>query len=767
MFLREIELKGFKSFADKVIFQFPKGISAIVGPNGSGKSNVVDALRWILGEQSSKNLRTDSSVNLIFSGNEFKPSGQSARVKLVFEEVNRPDIIDVNTLEIEKVIHKDGKTEYFLNKKESKQKDIISILASLQFGAKGLSIISQGNIESILKVSPQERKVMFEEVLGLRQLEMKKETSERKLQNTNINLDKVSSLVSEILPHFRSLKRYVSRFDKQKEYQEELLLLSQKYFGFQHKTLIQEKEIVVKDLKELNEKIFELEKIIETEKEKLGFSTNEDENKSIVSSLTQKQKEVEALTRDLVSQKQAFIYEMAKLEGKLDEKINALKRHQATNQQQSSSQTPQEIKPTYIRVSLVETKIDIVKQLIKNILSSDDIHLIKSNLLTIEKELAEILSSQNTKKDFPKESQQADFEELNKEIKTLQEEIIKLKEKAELLEQKIKEKEAQSDGLEDQIEEESQKQRAMFSFIEQKQKELMLLQSQKQTLSIDLERNNINLENLKNQISSLGFDFEIIVKNDLVESLVLSSEDLRSFYAKIEKLRAVLSELGSADQNIIDEFNDTQKRLAFLENQKEDLEKAVADLKQIIKELATQINETFENSIEAINKDFSKYLELIFGGGKGSLEIVEIKEKQKQTHEGEEIITSLLPEQEIKKIGLEIKVKLPKTKLDGVEALSGGEKSLVSIALLFAIVSQSKPPLLVLDEVDAALDEENTRKFANILKDISNQTQYIIITHNWLTMSSADVIYGVTIGKEKFSQVISLELEDSKDFMQN
>jgi len=228
----------------------------------------------------------------------------------------------------------------------------------------------------------------------------------------------------------------------------------------------------------------------------------------------------------------------------------------------------------------------------------------------------------------------------------------------------------------------------------------------------------------------MNLDFNFLV-NNFDSSLILSDQDLKSYYDKIEKLRAILNELGFVDQNIVDEYNDTQKRIEFLENQKTDLEKAVSDLKIVIKELTNQINNTFRTSIKNINADFNKYLEIIFGGGKGNLEIIEIKEKIAKTEDKESAQDSLTAEEETDdKLGVEIKVKLPKTKLDGVEALSGGEKSLVSIALLFAIVSQSQPPLLVLDEVDAALDEENTRKFSNILKDLSDKTQYIVITHN-------------------------------------
>jgi chromosome segregation protein len=605
---------------------------------------------------------------------------------------------------------------------------------------------------------------MFEEILGLRQLEMKKEFSEKKLENTVINLDKVNALVNEILPHFRSLKRYVSRFDKQQEYQDELIDLCKKYYGYRFRVFQKSNENIQIELKNYENNIQGIERQIEEEKSKLGLSDNVDKN--VIGNLNQKQKEIEILVKDLSNQKQTLVYEMAKLEGQIEEKTFSIKRLlDNTNQPKTISSQVQ--KPRFISFENLELKFNNLKQLIKNILNSSDIYEIKSNIVSIEQSLNDILNVkevENIKMESIDNTGKVD--ELKQNIEEIQNRINIFKNKIQEFDKKISEKDIEANQIEDQIEAESKQQREMFSIIEQKQRELMNLQSKKQTFNIEFEKNNINIENLKNQVSSMNLDFNFIV-NNLDSDLVLTDSDLKTFYDKIEKLRAILNELGFVDQNIVDEYNDTQKRIEFLETQKSDLEKAVSDLKLIIKELAQKINDTFRNAIKEINTDFNKYLEMIFGGGKGNLEIIEIKERIIKTEEKEEQETLPDENNEEKKLGLEIKVKLPKTKLDGVEALSGGEKSLVSIALLFAIVSQSKPPLLVLDEVDAALDEENTRKFSSILKDLSGETQYIVITHNWLTMSSASVIYGVTIGKEKFSQIISLELESSRDFMKN
>lgn len=257
-------------------------------------------------------------------------------------------------------------------------------------------------------------------------------------------------------------------------------------------------------------------------------------------------------------------------------------------------------------------------------------------------------------------------------------------------------------------------------------------------------------------------------------------QEINNLENKILRQRKILQELGFVDDSIIEEYKSVDERLTFLQKEKNDLKQAVDDLQHIIKELTIKIHKQFNDSIKEINKEFNKYLQILFGGGKGSVEIVQSSNNLNTLEESETIehiqeIKNLdvYEQKDIdivdkhKTLGVDIKVKLPKSKLEGIESLSGGERALVSLALLFAIVAQSKPPLLVLDEVDAALDEENARRFGEMLQGLSKQTQFIVITHNWLTMAVANIIYGITIGKEKYSQVLSLQLDESRDFAKN
>ncbi|MCK4805908.1 MAG: AAA family ATPase, partial [Candidatus Pacebacteria bacterium] len=280
MFLKRIILKNFKSFSGKTVLDFPCLFTAIVGPNGSGKSNIVDAVRWAFGEQSFKNLRAEKGRDLIFLGKNKDSSAGFAEVELIFDNSKKNFPLEVSELSILRRIDKEDNNSYFLNHQSCRLKDIVEVLAAARLGLKGLFIINQGSIGDILKVSSRERRMMLEENLGLKNLEIKKEETKRKLENTLINLDKAQALQQEILPHLRSLKRQVSRWEKREKIKEKLLEIEKKYFvNIYHQTL-QEDTHPHLDIDKIKKDIEVLENEIREKEKEIGLS-NEKSDKSL------------------------------------------------------------------------------------------------------------------------------------------------------------------------------------------------------------------------------------------------------------------------------------------------------------------------------------------------------------------------------------------------------------------------------------------------------------------------------------------------------
>src|SRR3989344_1042383 len=231
MFLTKLELMGFKSFAAKTALEFPRGIVAIVGPNGSGKSNVIDAVRWLLGERDAKNLRGVRGEDLIFAGTPTRARMSMAQASLHFDNRSKFFPVDYEELSVTRQVTRAGTSQYFLNKAEVRLKDIVDFFAHSRLGTKGLIIIGQGQSDLFIKATPQERREMIEEILGLREYQLKKSDAERKLKHTTENAEKVAATIEEIAPHLRLLKRQTMKWERREEVAAELRGLETAYFS--------------------------------------------------------------------------------------------------------------------------------------------------------------------------------------------------------------------------------------------------------------------------------------------------------------------------------------------------------------------------------------------------------------------------------------------------------------------------------------------------------------------------------------------------------
>ena len=207
MYLKEIKAQGFKSFADKTDIELTNGITGIVGPNGSGKSNVVDAVRWVLGEQSVKSLRGDGNMtDVIFSGSKSRNPMNVASVSLIFDNTDKYLPLEYDEVAIKRRVYKDGTNEYFLNNERVRLKDITNLLLDSGIAKESFNIISQGKIESIISSKPTERRVIFEEAAGVLKYKRRKEEAIRKLDKTHNNLNRINDIIKELEPQIEPLK---------------------------------------------------------------------------------------------------------------------------------------------------------------------------------------------------------------------------------------------------------------------------------------------------------------------------------------------------------------------------------------------------------------------------------------------------------------------------------------------------------------------------------------------------------------------------------
>lgn len=725
MYLKHLELLGFKSFAQKTVLDFPGGITGIVGPNGSGKSNVIDAVRWILGEREAKNLRGAKAEDLIFAGTPKRPRMGMAQVTLIFDNSSGFFPVDYKEVSIQRRIERDGNSKYFLNKAEVRLKDIIDFFAKVRLGTRGLSIINQGSSDLFVRATPEERRAMIEEILGLRQYQLKKHEADRKLRNTRINIEKVRAMIEEIAPHLRFLKRQTAKWGKLSDLEKELREYENIYFSNKLKEIQNGTSNLEPEIKKIDSSIGTRQKELEALKKSL-------EKVEKVKPIGEGAQEMKKKRDQLLEERWEIEREVGKLEAKI-EFLNSLAVSENLD----------------LRAGELLTLLEEVRESLSRLLKESSLEKIHSELENLKNKVTTVTEAKSRKKN---EIEDLKFlkDSLMKKLAPIREELDKLSEQ----------ETTSTEGLEKF----NQEFRDAYEKLETKKEEIRKLDSDKNRLLFEMERFNLRKQDLEVQLSQIGRKLEEFQN---AEVRLPKKVGLPEIERKMLRLRGEIAGIGEVDQALIKEAEEIEARHNFLAGQLADLEKAAADLEQLIKDLEEKIDGEFQQSFRKINAEFDKFFNLMFGGGKAKLVLekpeskareavegamdLEMKEHQKETED--------LETEELKQVGVEIDLSLPRKKIHGLDMLSGGEKSLVSIAALFALIAVSPPPFLVLDEVDAALDEKNTKRFADVVRDFAKKTQFIIVTHNRATMEASNILYGVTMEEDGVSKVLSLKLE--------
>lgn len=753
MKLKSLEILGFKSFANKTVFYFPEKFTAIVGPNGSGKSNVVDAIRWVLGERDLRKLRVANSEEVIFNGTLNRARMSLAQVSIILDNSLNELPIDFKEVVIKRRLERGKENQYFINDAPVRLKDVVELLAKAKIGSEGLTIINQGLSDSLLKASPKERRLMIEENLGLREFQIKKEEAKKKLEASQINLEKTQALLEELKPHLRSLRRQINRWEKREEISQNLSSLENAFYSAKFKEIFlfqnqikqaridleKEKNIEEEKLKNLEKKFEELEK------RRPDFSQQ-------FQDLRKKIAEIEEKRGDLFK-------ELGHLEGQ----IEGLKRF-----------APVVNINTFSQKDLNKEILEIKKQLEEAL--NFDLEKTRQVIQTIINQIKKIFNDDENKEEKNKTNE--------KEIIQLQQEKENILKQVDELSEEIKKYNSALDELRSKDEMVGKDSHDVLLNVQQQRNIINQINQQLANISLQEEKNKLYESDLimrlkEDNLSADLFSWEKIKDFDIEKFLTEKNmANLDSLEIQIIHYRRDLANIGEIDELTLKEAKETEDRYQFLSQQLDDLTKAKVDLESIITELTEKIETQFSESLKIINEEFNKYFRMIFGGGKAKFAVVKVAKRQKNNNQegknkvneqnnGEELNTevNLVHNEESEddgEKGLEILVDLPKKKIKSLELLSGGERCLISVSALFAIVSAMQPPFIVLDEVDAALDESNARRFAKILADIVDTTQFIVVTHNRATMEMAKVLYGISMGEEGVSKSISIKLEEGE-----
>ncbi len=788
MYLKKIEIAGFKSFANKTVVDFmpldskniekggfdsgekkqkQTGITAIVGPNGSGKSNIADAIRWAMGEQSMKNLRGKKMEDIIFAGSGKKGKLNYATVSLHFDNSDKQIPLDFSEVIIRRKLFRNGDSEYVINGSKVRLIDVADLLAKAGVGKDSYSVLNQGMSDAMLNASPAERRTILEDAAGVKQYQIKKNRALKKMETTRKNLEQVDGLLNEISPHLRSLKRQASKAQKGKELKIELRKLQEKYYSYlwnefqqDQKKSSEQKEILGNKMMRLQKEVDKLNDFVLTESKKMRQSKKPDELRAKRDKIYQ---DINKLERERMV-----------TDGKLEITLEKIK------QQNVIQSIPVDKK--YIQTELAQLHNEQKKLIekIKNVEKLEELQDVREFAQVIKQKTFELRGDiEKGKVEGRKTTEQiAEEKKLEKFISELEKQRDVIMQKITTLKQEILKI---TKEIEIEIEEDEKAREDFFRMedeLREKQRKLNFLKDKFNEAKIALARIEVREEDLIEDIKNdLGIE---VKKLKYVEQEI----NVPNTEQKIFRMKNQLEQIGGIDPLIMDEYQETNQRYETLQQESADLEKAIVSLKEIAKEMDKKIDKVFTTAFFKINKEFSKYFRIIFGGGKATLiKTKNLKKKVRNIADRNEISSeeqSKIEEKDdveivdnenekdnvvgkmIAEIGVDVSACPPGKKISNLTMLSGGERSLTSLALLFAIISYNPPPFAVLDEVEAALDEANSLRFGKILQELSNNTQFIAITHNRETMRQAAYLYGATMGDDGVTKLLSVKLDKHK-----
>ena len=813
MKFKKLDITGFKSFSEKTTFLIEDGLTGIVGPNGCGKSNIVESLRWCMGENSAKSMRGSGMEDVIFSGTSNRPSKNISEVALLLENQNKDGPSQYNEFDeisVRRKIEKDKGSKYYINDKEVRARDVQTLFADLSTGAHSPSLISQGRIGQLVTAKPIERKSILEEAAGISGIHARRHEAETRLNAAENNLKRADELKKQQQKQLDNLKKQAEEATKYKEISKEIKKIEAGLYYLKIKE-------IEKDKKDILEKLGEYEDEISAVNIDLNHNnTLLDEENTKLTPLRDKKMENAASLQKLNLDMSNLIEEEARvksLQEKLEKSIKTvesdLEREKSISldadlNEKRISREKEELLKTENKLLEVETSSS--KEL-KNSKEKLDNLQNELNLLLdgIEKDIDQ--DKKLTKETFRKlkklvkniTSSQEEYAEKFSKDKSIQSDSIKRKERiknidielenwrnlrsnsekmtSELAERKNKlhaeinenqknpERIATSKGqnlqnLEntkkrnEEIERELINSEKKYNSINQNIKEIQLKLS---GLKENKARNEATIEGIENRKKDLLYSVKNELKIENEESILsqsdlneLTPENLPTIEDQLQKVEKVKKQRESLGSVNLRADEETKKYETEIKKMEDDR----ADLYSAIVKLKTSIEELNQKGRERLLEAFTKVNR-------------KFNEVYTKLFNGGTAKIELVDSEDPLEAGLEMFVSPPGKRLQSITLLSGGEQALTALSLIFAVFLVNPSPICVLDEVDAPLDDANVTRFCGLLDELTKitNTKFIIITHHALTMSRMHRLYGVTMAEQGVSQLVSVDLQKAEELV--
>ena len=726
MQLKHIKLSGFKSFVDPTKISFPTNMVGVVGPNGCGKSNVIDAVRWVLGELSAKNLRGESMVDVIFNGSEKRKASGQCSIELLFDNSSAKiggEYASFNEVSIKRVMTRDAQSNYYINNTKCRRKDVQDIFLGTGLGPSSYAIIEQGMVSKLVSAKPDELRTHIEEAAGVSKYRERRKETESRIKRTKENLSRVKDIRDEIARLIKRLENQAKAADKYnllKKDKAKLELDKAILFSIEAKN---NRDNLQKNLDSYNRDL----KIKNAECETIQSQIDQyrTENDSILVEYERAQKNFYAVGAE-IAKREANLQNINKSDS--ETKYSLQKAKQNYEKARESEKNFDELSPSEKAMHILNDIINIVE---KYGINNDSI---REKALELKRLLVDILNIAT-----------AQSKSLTKEYLSRQNE----------LEVQIEEAEKLKGSIEEEMEEfvnKSSKAESVLIDLRQKQskfnEELRDLENKKSIADLDsrsisekitdvrieLKTHEINLENSNKKIKEAGIDIESIDFSIYEDTTFEDIED------KLVDIEAKIIKLGAINLAAPDEIAEESARKQELDEQYADLTEALDKLTAAIKKIDDETKTIFKDSFNAVNTRLKEMFPKLFGGGVAEL---------------------TLTDDDTLNAGVVLMARPPGKKNASISQLSGGEKALTALALVFAIFELNPAPFCLLDEVDAPLDDLNTLRFINMVEEMSKSVQFIFITHNKVSMERSDYLMGVTMQEAGVSRMVSVDVSQA------
>ena len=813
MKFKNLEMTGFKSFSEKTTVLIEKGLTGIVGPNGCGKSNIVEALRWCMGENSAKSMRGSGMEDVIFSGTSNRPSKNISEVALLLDNQERSGPVQYKEFEeisVKRKIEKNKGSKYFINDKEVRARDVQTFFADLSTGAHSPSLISQGRIGQLVIAKPIERKSILEEAAGISGIHARRQEAETRLNAAENNLKKADELKRQQQKQLENLKKQAEEATRYKEISGQIKKIEAGLYFLKIKDIEKDKKQIQEKLSELDDEISAVNidynhnnTLLEEENKKLAplrdkkmesaaslqklnlDMTNLIEEEKRVKTLQDKlDKSIKTVQSDLEREKSIT------LDADLNEKRISKEKEDLLNTENKllevESNSSKELQISKKELSKFQSQLDLMLDQIEDDIENDKKlsketfkelkQLVKKITISQEEYAEKYGKNKSIESDSIKRKERIkniDVELENwRNLKTNSEKMIsELNDRSNRIKLEISENQKNPERIatskgqnlqnlenikkrNEEIESELVEVEKKYSFINQNLKEIQLKLSD---LKESKARNEATIEGIENRKKDLLYS----VKNELNidnELSILPQSDLRdieienfpSIEEQTEKIEKTKKKRESLGSVNLRADEETKKYETEIKKMEDDR----ADLYSAIVKLKSSIDELNQKGRERLLDAYTKVNR-------------KFNEVYTKLFNGGTAKIELVDSDDPLEAGLEMFVSPPGKRLQSITLLSGGEQALTALSLIFAVFLVNPSPICVLDEVDAPLDDANVTRFCGLLDDLTKitNTKFIIITHHALTMSRMDRLYGVTMAEQGVSQLVSVDLQRAEELV--